>query len=189
MLSVEGTGLQASSLRLEPGRANDGDWHHAQLALGASGGPGHAILSFDYGQQRAEGNLGPRLHGLHLSNITVGGVPGPANGVARGFRGCLQVSLLFCRPIPSPPGALHHRGPMLFLSLQGVRVSETPEGISSLDPSRGESINVEPGCSWPDPCDSNPCPANSYCSNDWDSYSCSCHTGMPGILGNSISNV
>ncbi|XP_029331120.1 cadherin EGF LAG seven-pass G-type receptor 2 isoform X3 [Mus caroli] len=152
VLSVEGTGLQASSLRLEPGRANDGDWHHAQLALGASGGPGHAILSFDYGQQKAEGNLGPRLHGLHLSNITVGGVPGPASGVARGFRGCLQ----------------------------GVRVSETPEGISSLDPSRGESINVEPGCSWPDPCDSNPCPTNSYCSNDWDSYSCSCNLGYYG---------
>ncbi|XP_055474077.1 cadherin EGF LAG seven-pass G-type receptor 2 isoform X2 [Psammomys obesus] len=158
VLSVEGTGLQASSLRLEPGRANDGDWHHAQLALGASGGPGHAILSFDYGQQKAEGNLGPRLHGLHLSNITVGGVPGPAGGVARGFRGCLQ----------------------------GVRVSETPEGISALEPSRGESINVEPGCSWPDPCDSNPCPANSYCSNDWDSYSCSCD---PGYYGDNCTNV
>ncbi|XP_060248873.1 cadherin EGF LAG seven-pass G-type receptor 2 isoform X3 [Meriones unguiculatus] len=157
-LSVEGTGIQASSLRLEPGRANDGDWHHAQLALGASGGPGHAILSFDYGQQKAEGNLGPRLHGLHLSNITVGGVPGPAGGVARGFRGCLQ----------------------------GVRVSETPEGVSALEPSRGESINVEPGCSWPDPCDSNPCPANSYCSNDWDSYSCSCD---PGYYGDNCTNV
>uniref|UniRef100_A0A2K5JYT5 Cadherin EGF LAG seven-pass G-type receptor 2 n=1 Tax=Colobus angolensis palliatus TaxID=336983 RepID=A0A2K5JYT5_COLAP len=158
VLSVEGTGLQASSLRLEPGRANDGDWHHAQLALGASGGPGHAILSFDYGQQRAEGNLGPRLHGLHLSNITVGGVPGPAGGVARGFRGCLQ----------------------------GVRVSDTPEGVNSLDPSRGESINVEQGCSLPDPCDSNPCPANSYCSNDWDSYSCSCD---PGYYGDNCTNV
>ncbi|XP_030680780.1 cadherin EGF LAG seven-pass G-type receptor 2 isoform X2 [Nomascus leucogenys] len=158
VLSVEGTGLQASSLRLEPGRANDGDWHHAQLALGASGGPGHAILSFDYGQQRAEGNLGPRLHGLHLSNITVGGVPGPAGGVAHGFRGCLQ----------------------------GVRVSDTPEGVNSLDPSRGESINVEQGCSLPDPCDSNPCPANSYCSNDWDSYSCSCD---PGYYGDNCTNV
>lgn len=108
MLSVEGTGLQASSLRLEPGRANDGDWHHAQLSLGASGGPGHAILSFDYGQQKAEGNLGPRLHGLHLSNITVGGVPGPASSVARGFRGCLQVNLLPRPPIPFLPGALFH---------------------------------------------------------------------------------
>ncbi|XP_016011118.2 cadherin EGF LAG seven-pass G-type receptor 2 isoform X1 [Rousettus aegyptiacus] len=158
VLSVEGTGLQASSLQLEPGRANDGDWHHAQLALGASGGPGHAILSFDYGQQQAEGNLGPRLHGLHLSNITVGGVSGPASGVARGFRGCLQ----------------------------GVRVSETPGGVSSLDPSRGERINVEPGCSLPDPCDSNPCPANSYCSDDWDSYSCSCD---PGYYGDNCTNV
>lgn len=115
MLSVEGTGLQASSLRLEPGRANDGDWHHAQLSLGASGGPGHAILSFDYGQQRAEGNLGPRLHGLHLSNITVGGVPGPANGAARGFRGCLQVSLLFRLPVASPPAALSQRANVVLI--------------------------------------------------------------------------
>lgn len=67
---------------------------------------------------------------------------------------------------------------------QGVRVSETPEGVSGLDPSRGESINVEPGCSLPDPCDSNPCPANSYCSDDWDSYSCSCDPGVPGARGN-----
>lgn len=72
----------------------------------------------------------------------------------------------------------------MLLSLQGVRVSETPEGVSSLDLSRGENVNVEPGCSWPDPCDSNPCPANSYCSNDWDSYSCSCDPGMLRILGN-----
>ncbi|KAK2494566.1 hypothetical protein MC885_008067 [Smutsia gigantea] len=159
VLSVEGTGLQASSLRLEPGRANDGDWHHAQLALGARGGPGHAILSSDYGQQQAEGNLGPRLHGLHLSNITVGGVPGPAGGVARGFRGCLQ----------------------------GVRVSETPEGVSSLDAGRGESIDVEPGCSLPDPCyygdnctnvcDLNPCDHQSVCSRKPSAphgYTCEC---------------
>lgn len=122
VLSVEGTGLQASSLQLEPGRANDGDWHHAQLALGASGGPGHAILSFDYGQQQAEGNLGPRLHGLHLSNITVGGVSGPASGVARGFRGCLQVSTLPGLPAPSPPPPprnLLHRVLTLLLSLPG----------------------------------------------------------------------
>lgn len=109
VLSVEGTGLQASSLRLEAGRANDGDWHHAQLALGASGGPGHAILSLDYGQQRVEGNLGPRLHGLHLSNITVGGTQGAAGGVARGFRGCLQVSVWFW----GERGPLHLRSILL----------------------------------------------------------------------------
>lgn len=89
-----------------------------------------------------------------------------------------------------PPRPRHHpearatedqRQPCPF---QGVRVSETPKGVSSLDPSRGESINVEPGCSLPDPCDSNPCPANSYCSDDWDSYSCSCDPGGPGIQEN-----
>ena len=42
---------------------------------------------------------------------------------------------------------------------------------------------MEPGCSLPDPCDSNPCPANSYCSDDWDSYSCSCDPGRPGVQG------
>ena len=119
VLSVEGTGLQASSLQLEPGRANDGDWHHAQLALGASGGPGHAILSFDYGQQRAEGNLGPRLHGLHLSNITVGGVPEPASGVARGFRGCLQVSLLLCLLTANMEKPIPQRANTTALSLPG----------------------------------------------------------------------
>ncbi|PNI54331.1 CELSR2 isoform 6 [Pan troglodytes] len=72
------------------------------------------------------------------------------------------------------------------ITLQGVRVSDTPEGVNSLDPSHGESINVEQGCSLPDPCDSNPCPANSYCSNDWDSYSCSCD---PGYYGDNCTNV
>ncbi|KAM9004833.1 cadherin EGF LAG seven-pass G-type receptor 2 isoform 4-T5 [Sarcophilus harrisii] len=161
LLSVEGTGVQTSFLRLEPGRANDGDWHHVQLVLGVSGGarePGHAVLSFDYGQQQAEGNLGPRLHGLHLTNVTVGGAAGPGGSVAQGFRGCLQ----------------------------GVRVGEAADGASSLDPSRAERANVEQGCSLPDPCDSNPCPTNSYCSDDWDSYSCSCD---PGYYGDSCANV
>uniref|UniRef100_A0A5F8HC53 Cadherin EGF LAG seven-pass G-type receptor 2 n=1 Tax=Monodelphis domestica TaxID=13616 RepID=A0A5F8HC53_MONDO len=161
MLSVEGTGVQTSSLRLEPGRANDGDWHHVQLVLGVSGGarePGHAVLSFDYGRQQAEGNLGPRLHGLHLTNVTVGAVAGPGGTVAQGFRGCMQ----------------------------GVRVGEAADGASSLDPSRAERANVEQGCSLPDPCDSSPCPPNSYCSDDWDSYSCSCD---PGYYGDSCANV
>lgn len=39
---------------------------------------------------------------------------------------------------------------------------------------------MEPGCSVPDPCSSNPCPANSYCRDDWDSHSCTCLTGQSG---------
>uniref|UniRef100_A0A8C3VC10 Cadherin EGF LAG seven-pass G-type receptor 2 n=1 Tax=Catharus ustulatus TaxID=91951 RepID=A0A8C3VC10_CATUS len=43
-------------------------------------------------------------------------------------------------------------------------------------------VNVEGGCALPDPCDSGPCPPHSYCSDDWDSFSCRCH---PGYFGDS----
>lgn len=56
--------------------------------------------------------------------------------------------------------------------LQGLRVG----GALSL--SQARKVNVEPGCSVPDPCSSNPCPVNSYCSDDWDSYSCTCLSGQ-----------
>lgn len=36
---------------------------------------------------------------------------------------------------------------------------------------------MEKGCSVPDPCSSNPCPVSSYCSDDWDSFSCTCSSG------------
>ncbi|XP_008408015.1 cadherin EGF LAG seven-pass G-type receptor 2 isoform X5 [Poecilia reticulata] len=58
--------------------------------------------------------------------------------------------------------------------LQGLRVG----GALSLSMAR--KVNVEPGCSVPDTCSSNPCPANSFCSDDWDSYSCTCLSGYYG---------
>ncbi|XP_040193695.1 cadherin EGF LAG seven-pass G-type receptor 2-like isoform X1 [Rana temporaria] len=61
--------------------------------------------------------------------------------------------------------------------LQGVRVGASPLPIDS-----ALLLNIEPGCSFPDPCDSSPCPAHSYCRDDWDNYSCACH---PGYYGNS----
>ncbi|KAM9320481.1 cadherin EGF LAG seven-pass G-type receptor 2 [Gastrophryne carolinensis] len=63
--------------------------------------------------------------------------------------------------------------------LQGVQVGARSSPLS-IDGAL--LLNVEPGCSFPDPCDSNPCPAHSYCRDDWDSYSCACH---PGYYGNS----
>ena len=60
----------------------------------------------------------------------------------------------------------------LFVWLQGLRVG----GALSL--SQARKVNVEPGCSVPDPCSSNPCPVNSYCSDDWDSHSCTCLAGQ-----------
>uniref|UniRef100_A0A8C4W938 Cadherin EGF LAG seven-pass G-type receptor 2 n=1 Tax=Gopherus evgoodei TaxID=1825980 RepID=A0A8C4W938_9SAUR len=56
----------------------------------------------------------------------------------------------------------------------------------ALNMNQAEQVNVERGCSVPDPCDSSPCPANSYCNDDWDSFSCSCD---PGYYGDSCAHV
>lgn len=58
------------------------------------------------------------------------------------------------------------------VSLQGLRVG----GALSL--SQARKVNVEQGCSVPDPCSSSPCPVNSYCSDNWDRFSCTCLTGQ-----------
>uniref|UniRef100_A0A3B3WL83 Cadherin EGF LAG seven-pass G-type receptor 2 n=1 Tax=Poecilia mexicana TaxID=48701 RepID=A0A3B3WL83_9TELE len=73
--------------------------------------------------------------------------------------------------LAKPDGKIQHgfRG-----CIQGLRVG----GALSLSVAR--KVNVEPGCSVPDPCSSNPCPANSFCSDDWDSYSCTCLSGYYG---------
>ncbi|XP_034022451.1 cadherin EGF LAG seven-pass G-type receptor 2 isoform X2 [Thalassophryne amazonica] len=58
--------------------------------------------------------------------------------------------------------------------MQGLRIG------GALTLSQTKKVNVEQGCNVPDPCSSSPCPANSFCSNDWDSYSCTCLTGYYG---------
>nr|XP_032655516.1 cadherin EGF LAG seven-pass G-type receptor 2 [Chelonoidis abingdonii] len=98
------------------------------------------------------------LQGLKLRNLTVGGVAGAGGQVEQGFRGCMQ----------------------------GVRVGETAASAVALNMNQAEQVNVERGCSVPDPCDSSPCPANSYCNDDWDSFSCSCD---PGYYGDSCAHV
>ncbi|XP_032892988.1 cadherin EGF LAG seven-pass G-type receptor 3 isoform X1 [Amblyraja radiata] len=62
--------------------------------------------------------------------------------------------------------------------IQGVRLGDTSIGIAMPKPSR--TLNVELGCTMSDPCDSSPCPANSYCSDDWRTYSCICEPGYYG---------
>uniref|UniRef100_A0A8B9PXS2 Cadherin EGF LAG seven-pass G-type receptor 2 n=1 Tax=Apteryx owenii TaxID=8824 RepID=A0A8B9PXS2_APTOW len=63
---------------------------------------------------------------------------------------------------------------------QGVRVGETAASAVALNVDQAARVNVERGCAVPDPCDSSPCPGNSYCSDDWDSFSCSCDPGYYG---------
>uniref|UniRef100_A0A8C9TNS2 Cadherin, EGF LAG seven-pass G-type receptor 2 n=1 Tax=Scleropages formosus TaxID=113540 RepID=A0A8C9TNS2_SCLFO len=151
-----GAGGGANSLHLDEPKVNDGDWHHLQLE----------VRGWAAGSTRPRATLSldygteldGKLRGLKVKALSVGGVPGGGATVLHGFRGCVQ----------------------------GVRLGETLAGATSLGLAQAEKVNVEGGCAPPDPCDSNPCPPNSYCSDDWDSYSCSCD---PGYYGNSCTDV
>lgn len=59
--------------------------------------------------------------------------------------------------------------------LQGVRLGDSVTGTVLPKPSH--ALRVEAGCSVPSPCDSSPCPANSVCKDEWQSYSCVCQPG------------
>ncbi|KYO29743.1 prestin isoform B [Alligator mississippiensis] len=62
--------------------------------------------------------------------------------------------------------------------VQGVRLGDSPTGLALPKPS--SALNVEAGCSVPNACDASPCPANSICSDEWQSYSCTCQPGYYG---------
>uniref|UniRef100_A0A8C4TST1 Cadherin EGF LAG seven-pass G-type receptor 1 n=1 Tax=Falco tinnunculus TaxID=100819 RepID=A0A8C4TST1_FALTI len=62
----------------------------------------------------------------------------------------------------------------------GVRMGETSTNTATLNMKQAIKINVKEGCEVDNPCDSNPCPQHSYCSDDWDSYSCVCDPGYFG---------
>uniref|UniRef100_A0A8B9NJA1 Cadherin EGF LAG seven-pass G-type receptor 2 n=1 Tax=Accipiter nisus TaxID=211598 RepID=A0A8B9NJA1_9AVES len=103
---------------------------------------------------QAVADVAGELQGLRLRTLSVGGLAGDGGTVEQGFRGCLQ----------------------------GVRVGETAASAVALSVAQAAQVNVEGGCALPDPCDSGPCPPHSYCSDDWDSFSCRCH---PGYFGDS----
>uniref|UniRef100_A0A8C6JU56 Uncharacterized protein n=1 Tax=Melopsittacus undulatus TaxID=13146 RepID=A0A8C6JU56_MELUD len=62
--------------------------------------------------------------------------------------------------------------------IQGVRLGDSVTGTVLPKPSH--ALHVEAGCSVPSPCDSSPCPANSICKDEWQSYSCVCQPGYYG---------
>ncbi|XP_075766558.1 cadherin EGF LAG seven-pass G-type receptor 2 isoform X2 [Pelodiscus sinensis] len=162
MTSVSRPGSRGWTLQLHQVKVNDGDWHHVQLELrrgrGSAEAGGEAVLALDYGQHQVLEDASGELQGLKLHNVSVGGVAGAGGEVQQGFRGCMQ----------------------------GVRIGETAASAVALNVNQAERLNVEHGCSVPDPCDSSPCPANSYCNDDWDSFSCSCD---PGYYGDSCAHV
>nr|XP_048682562.1 cadherin EGF LAG seven-pass G-type receptor 2 isoform X1 [Caretta caretta] len=162
LMSVAQPGGRGWALQLRQVKVNDGGWHHLQLELRpgreSAEAEGLAVLSLDYGLHQVLEVVGSELQGLKLGNLSVGGVAGAGGRVQQGFRGCMQ----------------------------GVRIGETLASAVALNVNQAERVSVEHGCSIPDPCDSSPCPANSYCNDDWDSFSCSCD---PGYYGDSCAHV
>ncbi|KAM8976686.1 cadherin EGF LAG seven-pass G-type receptor 2 [Pelodytes ibericus] len=153
LLSIHGSASLLFSLHLPHVKLDDGVWHHitVEVQKDPSVPENHLfLLNTDYGQEQVKGVFPSHLLGSILSNLSVGGVASDEGRVLRGFRGCIQ----------------------------GVRVGISD--TSSLSLALAERINVDPGCSFPDPCDSSPCPVHGYCRDDWDSYSCACHQGYYG---------
>uniref|UniRef100_A0A7N6B5V9 Cadherin EGF LAG seven-pass G-type receptor 1a n=1 Tax=Anabas testudineus TaxID=64144 RepID=A0A7N6B5V9_ANATE len=96
--------------------------------------------------------IGNDLPGLKLQTLHVGGLPGKENHVNKGFVGCIQ----------------------------GVRMGETSTNVANVNMAQGLKIHVEDGCDLADPCDSNICPDNSHCSDDWSTHTCVCDPGYFG---------
>ncbi|NXC81296.1 CELR1 protein, partial [Cercotrichas coryphoeus] len=147
---------QVASLKMSQSRVSDGEWHHLLIELkSAKDGKDLkylAVMSLDYGMYQSSVQIGNQLPGLKMKSIIVGGVSGDQVSVQQGFYGCMQ----------------------------GVRMGETSTNIATLNMKQAIKINVKEGCEVDNPCDSNPCPQHSYCSDDWDSYSCVCDPGYFG---------
>lgn len=61
--------------------------------------------------------------------------------------------------------------------LQGVRMGETSTSTGSINMQQGLKIRVEDRCDLADPCDSNICPENSQCLDEWGTHTCVCDSG------------
>uniref|UniRef100_A0A8C3RDC2 Cadherin EGF LAG seven-pass G-type receptor 2 n=1 Tax=Cyanoderma ruficeps TaxID=181631 RepID=A0A8C3RDC2_9PASS len=145
-------GDRLATLHLPQAKVNDGAWHHVQLEL--QGGPRH--------NPSATLLLLTLDYGRHQA---MGDVPGELQG--------LRLHTLSLGGLLGDSGTVEE-GFQGCLQVQRHRLG----GCGSM----GWQVNVEGGCALPDPCDSGPCPPHSYCSDDWDSFSCRCH---PGYFGDS----
>uniref|UniRef100_A0A674E1V5 Cadherin EGF LAG seven-pass G-type receptor 1a n=1 Tax=Salmo trutta TaxID=8032 RepID=A0A674E1V5_SALTR len=137
-------------------RVNDGEWHHVLVELkSVKDGKDMkymALVSLDYGLYERSVEIGNELPGLRLRALYLGGLPGVGNHVHDGFTGCIQ----------------------------GVRMGETSTNVVNVNMLQGFKIHVEDGCDLADPCDSNICPENSHCSDDWSTHTCICDPGYFG---------
>ncbi|XP_036005287.1 cadherin EGF LAG seven-pass G-type receptor 1 isoform X4 [Fundulus heteroclitus] len=146
-----------ASLGFPQVRVNDGEWHHLLVELKIIKDDKDikymAAVSLDYGMyQQKSVEVSNELPGLKVQTLHVGGLPGEGNVVNQGFVGCIQ----------------------------GVRMGETSTNVANVNMAQGLKIHVEDGCDLADPCDSNICPENSHCSNDWSTHTCVCDPGYFG---------
>uniref|UniRef100_H3CYQ7 Cadherin EGF LAG seven-pass G-type receptor 1 n=1 Tax=Tetraodon nigroviridis TaxID=99883 RepID=H3CYQ7_TETNG len=137
-------------------RVDDGEWHHLLVEL-RSVKEGKdikymAAVSLDYDMYQKSVEIGYDLPGLKLQTLYVGGLPAADNHVSKGFVGCIQ----------------------------GVRMGETSTNVANVNMAQGLKIRVKDGCDVADPCDSNTCPENSHCSDDWSTHTCVCDPGYFG---------
>ncbi|XP_063309266.1 cadherin EGF LAG seven-pass G-type receptor 2 isoform X2 [Pelobates fuscus] len=152
LLTVDGPSSLLFVLQLHV-KLNDGVWHHVAVELQKDPSDPESqilLLHVDYGQDQVKGYFPGDLVGTLLTSLSVGGMTGDKGEIHQGFRGCVQ----------------------------GVQMGSSPGSPISL--ANTKHMNVDPGCSFPDPCDSSPCAVHSYCRDDWDSYSCACHQGYYG---------
>lgn len=56
-------------------------------------------------------------------------------------------------------------------------MGETSNNVANVNMAQGLKIRVENGCDLADPCDSNICPENSQCIDDWSTHTCACDPG------------
>ncbi|XP_026001885.1 cadherin EGF LAG seven-pass G-type receptor 1 isoform X6 [Astatotilapia calliptera] len=145
-----------ASLSFPQVRVNDGEWHHLLIELKSIKDGKEikymAAVSLDYGMYEKSVEIGNDLPGLKLQTLHVGGLPGERNDVIKGFVGCIQ----------------------------GVRMGETSNNVANVNMAQGLKIRVENGCDLADPCDSNICPENSQCIDDWSTHTCACDPGYFG---------
>ncbi|XP_069499437.1 cadherin EGF LAG seven-pass G-type receptor 3 isoform X2 [Ambystoma mexicanum] len=151
--SVNRGSSRTNTLHLDQMVVNDGKWHDLQLELRdvRSGRETRYIITvnLDYGFYQDTVVVGNELHGLKVKHLLVGGLM-EAGVVQHGMEGCIQ----------------------------GVRLGDTPTGITLPKPSISQNVTM--GCVVASPCDSSPCHPNSSCMDNWQSYSCVCQPGFYG---------
>uniref|UniRef100_A0A8C4TTD2 Cadherin EGF LAG seven-pass G-type receptor 1 n=1 Tax=Falco tinnunculus TaxID=100819 RepID=A0A8C4TTD2_FALTI len=141
---------QVASLKMSQSRVSDGEWHHLLIELKSA-------------------KDGKDIKYLAVMSLDYGmyQVRQLHNFAVRHYRNCCILNE-------------NSNLKVIFFCQQGVRMGETSTNTATLNMKQAIKINVKEGCEVDNPCDSNPCPQHSYCSDDWDSYSCVCDPGYFG---------